>query len=228
MTRITLLICSLALVACEGDASHEKPRPKPVPEAEPPAETDLRWKRARAVERDLMRALEIDAGTLCREFGTYRCLRYDNALNAAEWYAPSLGPGLDAFFDLETPGGLHLVPLGGHDPYFATQYTGIDQPIITTPLALDRVVLSACAARASLDAAGPAIVFSAVDFQGVVTPEAANAVATQLYRRLHARDAEATESEIIREMASDDSMGPQAFATLSCFAVATTAEFIFH
>lgn len=194
---------------------------------------DLRWKRARAVERDLTRALALREADLCNEFGVQRCLRAENAQNAQTWNDATIGPR-NAWFDLVAPGGVHLVPLGGNDPYFHGQYRPVDRPIATTPAALDRVVLAACARRASRDADGtdsPPLVFTDLDLSAASVAPDAPAVAptvTALYRRLLARDPSDAELGVLRDMLREGPLSGRQFATLACYTIATTTEFLFQ
>lgn len=176
------------------------------PALEVSSDPDVQWKRAAAVERDLMRALELSSDQLCREVGVAPCVTQ-----------------------------VHLVALGGHDPYGLGLYESLAAPLATTPIALDRVALSGCAARADLDrdAGNAAVVFTAFDL-AAATPAADDpqvaAMVTELYHRLLARDPLATEIEALGELTIDEAgepVGGRDFAVLACYAIATTTEFLF-
>jgi hypothetical protein len=167
---------------------------------------DLQWKRAAAVEQDLKRALALTSEQLCLEVGVAPCVQE-----------------------------VHLVALGGHDPFGLGLYESLAAPMATTPIALDRVVLSGCAARAALDltAGDAAVVFRGLDLTGEAPPAddaAVVAVTTELYRRVLGRDPLATEIAAIGDLTRDDAGQPIAardFAVLACYAIATTTEFLF-
>lgn len=205
--RISPLVLALALVGCgrgseEGSTDDEGE----APAIEPSNDPDLQWKRAAAVERDLMRALELSSEQLCLEVGVAPCVEQ-----------------------------VHLVALGGHDPFGLGLFESLEAPLATTPIALDRVALSGCVARADLDrAAGDAaVVFTAFDLAAAAPagddPQVA-AMLTELYHRLLARDPLATELEALGELTLDEAGEPisgREFAVLACYAVATTTEFLF-
>lgn len=200
------IVLVLAAPGCRGDDGQP---PDSTTGGEPTLQTsrapNLQWKRAAAVEHDLERALALTRDQLCLEVGVAPCVEQ-----------------------------VHLVALGGHDPLGLGLYESLAAPLATTPIALDRVALSGCAARADLDrAAGPAaVVFRGVDLAGPA-PAADDpgvvTMTTELYRRLLGRDPLAAELAAIGTLTRDES-GPVAardFAVLACYAIATTTEFLF-
>jgi hypothetical protein len=204
-SRKSFLPLALALLL-SGCGSDDVAPDDQAPGLEPSSDPDLQWKRSAAVERDLMRALELSSDQLCREVGVAPCFSQ-----------------------------VHLVALGGHDPFGLGLYESVAAPLATTPIAVDRVALSGCVARADLDhAAGDAaVVFGAIDLAepapAADDPQVA-AMVTELYHRLLARDPLATEIEALGELTLDEAGEPIAgrdFAVLACYAVATTTEFLF-
>lgn len=209
---VVALTLVLALpLACKGDDAQEAGDDETgetgsEPRLEPSRDPDLQWKRAAAVGHDLQRALELTSEQLCLEVGTAPCVEQ-----------------------------VHLVALGGHDPFGLGLYESLATPLATTPIALDRVALSGCAARADLDraAGGAAVVFRGIDLAGAAPALDDPAIATmttELYRRLLARDPLATELALIGELALDESgqaIAARDFAVLACYAIATTSEFLF-
>lgn len=180
-------------------------RDDPAP-IEPPAiaastHDHLVWKRAHALEHDLARALELPASALCTELGQLDCIR-----------------------------NVHRSGLGGHDPFGQGLYAPVSEPLVTTPLALDRVVLSACAARVEADREQP-VVFTAIDLSQeapAAGTEAFERTIETLYRRLLSRDPSAAELDVLATLtmtASNERAPAAQFAHLACFAVATTTEF---
>ena len=198
----------LGLVACQGDnpggGEDDGDGTGGEPQVEPSSKHDLQWKRAYALERDLMRALELEADEVCLEAGSEPCISQ-----------------------------VHLVALGGHDPIGLGLYESLADPLTTTPIAVDRVMLSACGSRAEADASGGAVVFTDLDLSGPA-PEASNeavgGTATALYRRLLSRDPLAEEIELLAQLTVDDAGDPVSavdFAKLACFTVASSTEFLF-
>lgn len=183
--------------------------PGPPPDYATSTRNQLVWKRQRAFEQDLLGALSLDKGELCNELGRYSCVDF-----------------------------VHLVPLGGNDPFGKAQYEPIPAPSVTTSLSVDRVVLAACGRRVAKDAAGPAVVFGALDLSAPALdasdPEVAAAVdetIATLYRRFLARDPTADETTIARDLLLDETGQPVSardFARLACYAVGTTTENLFR
>lgn len=156
----------------------------------------LQWKRYAALEADLASALELPADQLCTEFGSASCIR-----------------------------DVHLVPLGGHEPYETGMLEPAAEPLATTPTVIERVVLSACSARVERDRSEHKLF--TFDLAGKAVAD--DALGTTLYRRFLARDPEPVELAALRELAVDDS-GPIAadeYAKLACFLVGTQSEFLF-
>lgn len=206
-SMLALALALTSLAGCNSDESDGSSDEAEGPAAlEPSKDPDVQWKRAAAVEHDLTRALELTPDQLCLEVGTAPCVSQ-----------------------------VHLVALGGHDPFGLGLYESVDTPLATTPIALDRVALSGCAARADLDqaAGAAAIVFKGFDLAAPTpaadAPELAAMIA-ELYHRLLARDPLESEIAALLELRVDDSGEPirgRDFATLACYAVATTTEFLF-
>jgi hypothetical protein len=221
-TRLASLLLSLLIVACSGEALPSGPGDFAVRSADP-AQTDapdppppaaeqiaasshanLQWKRAATFESDLAAALELTAEELCSELGSESCTRV-----------------------------VHLAPLGGHDPFKSGLLEPAAEPLATTPAVVDRVVLSACTRRVELDrkAARRARVFRGFALDGPAPePEAAKQLITQLYRRLLARDPAGDELALLGKLtrgADDQPVPAREFATLACFTIATTTEFLF-
>lgn len=161
----------------------------------------LIWKRYRAFEQGLMAGLELSKNQLCQEAGEYSCV--DN---------------------------VHLTFLGGNEPYDNAQHERPERPSVLTSVAVDRILLSACTARARLDRAagtGGAAVFNhfPLDAQGL-SPAQLEPQVVDLYRRLLARDPSADELRIASSFASEITAADR-LAVALCFAIGTSAENIF-
>jgi hypothetical protein len=168
---------------------------------------NLQWKRYAAFEADLSAGLSLPKETLCTELGRENCVR-----------------------------GVHLTPLGGHDPFATGLLEPSAEPLATTPTVVERVVLSACSARLELDKAGKrsdAKVFAAIDLsQPAPAPSepASRELVSALYRKLLARDPDEAELGIVSGLARDLDGKPVPaadFALSACVAIGTSTEFLF-
>lgn len=168
--------------------------------------SNLQWKRYAAFEADLAAGLELSAEQVCLEFGKESCIRK-----------------------------VHMVPLGGHEPFESGMFAAAPEPLATTPTVVDRIVLTACGNRVDLDraAGAEAKVFKHFALDGAAPApgsEPAAALVSDLYRRLLGRNATETEVEAVTELAlgADGQPAPAAqFARLACFTIGTSAEFLF-
>jgi hypothetical protein len=200
---------SLRLPIANGqapDATGARPDPAPGVQYATSQGATMLWKRPAALEADLMRALALGRDEVCTELGARSCTR-----------------------------DIHTIALGGNDPFRSGINRPSSEPTGTTSIAVDRVVLSACNARARADKAGPAKVFTALDLRGgAPSPEAPAVDATirDLYRRLLARDPRAQELAVVRELLDpaqpDAPQSAEAFATLACYAIGSSLEFLFN
>lgn len=170
----------------------------------------VRFKGQVMLRNDFAAALSLDPATLCREVGTYDC------------------------FDV------HRIPLRGVEPYTLGAYEPVEDTTVTTPLAVDRIALSACRDRAIADFedAPNAVIWKGLSLGagGELSDPNAPAVETALdllYRRLLSRRALPEEIAKLRGLyaevtaASEPNPG-RAWAILSCFAVATSEESLFY
>lgn len=165
---------------------------------------ELQWKRNAALQQDLMRALELPEDGVCNELGRGSCTRE-----------------------------IHHILLGGADPLHIGLYEPLPDTLVSTPIVLDRVIMSACANRATLDRGGSPVVFTELDL-GARAPSpddaAFTATVTALYRRLLSRDPDPDELTLLGGLAVDDAGEPVSaydFAVLTCFAIGTSSEFLF-
>lgn len=165
----------------------------------------VQWKRAAAIEADLAQALELDSHELCNELGDKSCIR-----------------------------DVHLVPLGGNEPYVSGLMKPSVEPLATTPAVIDRVLLSACGRRAQLDAEGDPKVFKELKFEEplpAADDDAVKSTVVELYRRLLARDPRTHEVEVVSSLADkaddEDALSTRDFATLACFTIGSSTEFLF-
>lgn len=196
------LLPALALASgCRDGGGSEDTGADELPRAQ---RGELQWKRNAALQRDLMRALELPEDGVCNELGRGSCARE-----------------------------IHHISLGGADPLHIGLYEPLPDTLVSTPIVLDRVVMSACASRASLDRGGQPVVFTALDLGAAAPPpddEAFAATVTALYRRLLSRDPEPHELTTLEALTVGDDGEPVSahdFAVLTCFAIGTSSEFLF-
>lgn len=174
------------------------------------ARASVRFKRYERLNADLARTLGLGADEVCLELGSFSC--------AAE---------------------VHRVTLGGSDPYSTGLYEGFKETGPSTPLAVERLVLSACQTRVERDLASPtrAVVFRGIhiDDEGKLDPSSKpvrDAIFT-LYREGLLRVPTTSELAHLSELYAAIDAEPlgaepgPAFLALACFSVLTTSEFLF-
>jgi hypothetical protein len=167
-------------------------------------------KRQPQLRADLAQALSLAPGELCTEVGAYDCF------------------------------GVHQIPLGGVEPYVLGINEPIEETAVTTPIAVERIALSACKARVDRDFAdlGSAEIFRGLPVDGdgaMANADGAEARAAidRLYKRLLQRaptEAEAGHlAGLYGEVTTAQEPRPaRSWALLSCFAVATSVEALFY
>lgn len=194
----------VCLLGCDAETETEPTPEVPACEDVEAAAPTVVWKRTGAVLADLSAALEVPRADLCKELGVADC------------------------------GEVHRVTLGANDPFDKALYRPFAEPLQTTPLALERVVLQACLARRALDAdAGKAdaVVFKQFDLEASsVSSEEVSALGVELYRRLLARDPSSAELDALAGARLEDSgaeLPASRVAVMACLAVATSREFLF-
>lgn len=199
----SLLGVLLLVASCKGGDDASPAAKEKVAASRRP---NLQWKRYAALENDLAQALELDPGEICQEFGRNSCIEE-----------------------------VHLAPLGGNEPFKTGLLEPSAEPLATTPAVVERVLLSACSKRVELDRQTPeaAKVFTSLDLAARAPApgsDAARATVTELYHRLLARDPLPSEVLAVAQLAQDgagQSISAVEFASLSCFAIGTTSEFLF-
>jgi hypothetical protein len=175
------------------------------------AKGTLRFKGPERLNNEFAQALDLPASYVCNELGQYPCTSL-----------------------------VHVLPLGGVDPYGSGLYEAAGATSVTTPMVVDRVALSACTARAGLDLTDPvnAVLLKGlvVDAQGkLVDPQgpAAKQVIISLYRRALQRNPTQPEVDALLKLAVDlNAKGePRAagdWIISACFVVLSSAESVFY
>jgi hypothetical protein len=194
-----LLCFALGFAAACGDDGGEETE-DPVLQDES-SKARVKFKTGVRIANDLSQALEISTDELCSELTTHDCF------------------------------AVHNIVLGGVEPYRLR----IDEPLptapVAAPLAVERIAITACGERATRDFDDPD---GAAIFGEVAKTADAESMATavnRLYERLLARAATAPETDALIGLYDD--LGERAgqsrtWAQLSCFAIATSTEFLFY
>lgn len=168
----------------------------------------LRFKGDVRLSSDLAAGLSLPVDSLCKELGQYACTSF-----------------------------VHVIALGGVDPYGKGFYEGLPQTGSTTPNVVDRVVLSACTARVQADLGGSAVIFKNIAMSGDrlsdANSPAVRAAITELANRAWLR--EPSENEVQSLIALNADIEASMVATpgiawmqASCFAVFSSSEFLFY
>lgn len=180
------------------------------PEATPiSAKATVKLKSGERLVNDLAQALALAPDELCNELGSYDC------------------------------GSVHAIALGGVDAYGAGVFEPLAASAVTTPIAVDRLVLSACQTRAYRDLVSEtdqAVLFGSLSITaGKLDPQSDEvaSVITELFHRGHLREPKATEIDHLRQLYVDiEATGAespaQEWATLGCYAVFTMLESVFY
>jgi hypothetical protein len=170
----------------------------------------VRYKRNERLNGEFAKSLGLTPVAVCNELGLYPC-----AL-------------------------VHIVALGGVDPYNVGLYEPVPFTGLTSPLATDRVALGACVQRVTADLATPAsaLIFKGVtlDGAGKLTNVDAAEVKTAidlLYKKVMLRPVTDAEVGHLKQMYADilATNKPEAgksWMTLTCFAVLTSVESVFY
>ena len=168
----------------------------------------VKLKTALRFRADVSRSLQIPELEVCRELGFLDCA------------------------------GLHQVVMGEADPYLSALYEPVPATSATSPLAYERVAVSACAQRvdADLSSAAP-LLFKGLDVSGGAVadpngPAMAESI-RELYRRTLSREASdhevATLTGAYASIAAADPTTPaRSWALASCVAVTTSLENVFY
>jgi hypothetical protein len=166
---------------------------------------NVKFKRQAVLEADIAATLDLPKDSLCNEFGQFSCIN-----------------------------DIHHLALGGVDAYDNNIYDAIAEPIATTPVILERIVISACGLRAEKDFAneGSAVVFKGIQSEKA-DPISIKESITRLYQRALLRNPK--EAEINQLIGLHESLQARSlsepgkqWAQLACYAVLTSVEYIFY
>ncbi len=172
--------------------------PPAEPQQAPSARANVKPKAPGVFAQDLAGALELPAGDLCLELSSIDCF------------------------------SAHNIALGGVDPYDSAVFEPLPEPGVSSPIAVDRIALSACGERVARDFGGDAVLFAEIR-GGASDADDRRAVVERLYQRLLRRDGEPEEVQAVVDLwdalPEQDS---EIWAQLSCFALATSIENLFY
>lgn len=218
---------ALSASACGGcgddDANPSKPPPSTTPtvsdnnqpddmgpggdgiKREPLASSKarVRFKGGERWGAELARGLGLERGELCQELSSYDCI-----------------------------GEVHAIALGGVEPYRLRIDTPLPKPPVTAPIAVERVALSACSTRAERDLAdvSKAVIFK--EMSAEPTAAELRAMGQRLVEGLLSREAQEDDLNAMvafyGELEGSDDERRKAWATLSCFALASSLEMLFY
>lgn len=156
----------------------------------------LKRKSGEMLALDFAQALGLSRGEVCVELGSHDC--------ASE---------------------AHRIVLGGVEPY----QLRIDEPLpgtpLSAPIAVDRLALSACEARAAQDFAQTQPLLFGPLLDG--SADARSLVVDTLYERFLGRAPDPEERTALAALGGSE-MSDRDFAVLSCFVVGTTLEHLFY
>jgi hypothetical protein len=203
---------SLMLGACGGSNKDDDDPDPPADDAGPPIsiKAKVKFKGAERIRNDFAKTLGLERSQVCRELGNFSCT------------------------DL-----VHTIALGGVEPYFLGVNEAPEVSTATTPIAVDRVALSACGTRVDLDLSlgGSALIFKTLPIDNdqkltnLDSPAVASAVDT-LYKRAVQRRATSAEIDALKglyaDVAATSDRPARDWAVLSCFAVMSTMENLFY
>ncbi|KYF56549.1 hypothetical protein BE08_36745 [Sorangium cellulosum] len=196
---------SLALAVSAASCAGDEPERGPAPAAQPAARhARVHFKGGSRLRNDLAQLLQLDPDEVCNEFGTKSCSE-----------------------------SVHTVALGGLDPYRNQIFRSSPTTGLGTTFVVERMALQACRQRAERDIAGGEA--SPLVWRDVTTALGRAASVDALYasalgRPPTARERDGFESLYALALAEgpDVAEAETGWATLSCFAVVTSIEFLFY
>ena len=206
---LALMMSAMTLIGCsEDDDVAVPPTTPPVEEELEPTSPNprVRFKGPQRLQMEIGRVLGFEQDEICNELGLYDCV------------------------------GVHNVALGGVDPFGSALYSPTETSTPTTTLAVERLVLAACIERAKRDMTMPDPVIYGGLVDGELDPdgEPFESAVDTLYRRALQRHVKPDELVNLRLLYhridghADAEAPAREWATLSCFSILTSLEFLFY
>lgn len=171
--------------------------------------SQLKLRRMRLIRNTLAKALVLDPKGMCLELGRMPCADQ-----------------------------VHKVSLGGIDAYNNTQYVFSQDISVAAAPALERLAMSACIQRASMDLVAPAqaVIFKNIELSvdgRLIDNDAVTVSVDTLYKRLFSRSATPEEIQALRDLyvriyETQPRGAARNWMVLACFAVASSAESFFY
>jgi hypothetical protein len=190
MTALLLALlaaCSAKESPAESPDAGVMPTPDLLPEVHASKTSRLKFRAGEVYAALLSGALDIPRADLCNELGLYDCVAV-----------------------------VHRIALFGVEPYRVQVIEPLEESVVSSPIAVERLALSACTRWAKKS-----------------DPSDRRATITTLYEKLLQRAPE--ERELAHLLALYESMAAigdpaldTSWAAISCFAVATTSEALFY
>ncbi len=248
--RIPLVIIAVSLVVylpgC-GDDAAPTVQARALPAVEH-ARVGLRWKRFRVIQNDFAQALALPAREVCVEATGEQCAA-GGVVTLKDWLRSQSVPedAIDAecrrlqgnastctdgpYIPFDNPRGIHVMSLGGSNPFLGGVLDSLPEPIVISAIALERFALIACGERVARDAAAPPVVFKRVDLSAVAVSRTSPGVEDtieDMYKRFLARMPAPEERAAALTLLDGSPISGAQFARLACFMVATLPEFAFQ
>ncbi len=217
MASLFSLLLALSLVGCNPEVvtntnsntnSNTNGNPPPARQTTQTASKNpnVKFKGGERIANDLSQALGLAQDKMCLELGKFDCFK-------------------DA----------HLIVLGGVEPYQAAIMESWEFAPVTAPIAVDRVALAVCEQRAKADFAdaGKAVIFKELASQNKEDTGAMKKAVDTLYKRLLLRPSTTQEQDALVQFwdkvkAKGGDKPLVTWATLTCFGVASSMEFLFY
>jgi hypothetical protein len=243
---IIVAIFFLIIASGCGDNSTPELQARVLPAVQH-ARVNLRWKRFRVIQNDFAQALELPARDVCVEATGDQCAA-GGVVTLTDWLRARNVPEsqIEAecarlqgtatcadgpYIPFDNPRGVHVASLGGNDPFLGGLLDSLPEPIVVTPVALERFALTACGERVARDAAGTAVVFKSVNLASTAVTRMSLGVeetVVDMYKRFLARLPTAEERTSALSVLDGQPITGAQFARLTCFMVSTLPEFAFQ
>jgi hypothetical protein len=204
------LLVGLALLSCTQTPSDPDVTELPTSPVAKSARGNIRFKGPERINSDFSAILELRPESVCLELGLYACTSQ-----------------------------VHLVALGGVDPYGAGVYESSGITASTTPIIVDRIAWAACTQRVNSDLGNPdaAVIFRGIPLadQKLASPDGpeVHSAITQLVQRTYLRNPYRPEVDRYVRLAKDIEAAGTATPAKDwmqsvCFAVLSSAESVFY
>ena len=163
----------------------------------------IRFKRAERLSNDLMFLLQLHKSEICKELGKFDCINE-----------------------------VHKITLGGVEPYVS----GVAEPskttLATTPIVIERILLSACKTRVDKDLKTPDKAIWLTNSRiskPQDTSELVNVFYQQALFRTPSTEEQEAFSELYRSYTEDEKPQPlRDWAIGTCFAILSSIEYLFY